>query len=100
MKSVPPGADVGTLRSKFGETPVSARFKPGHSYSLVFSKDGYRSVTKVVRVSEAPDQEFEVILRRAPAAKPSPQAPATPAPPPAAVPKPNERTWFQRMFAR
>jgi eukaryotic-like serine/threonine-protein kinase len=101
IKSSPPGAQVGTSRRPFGSTPVSVKLKVGRTYALVFTREGYRPMTKQFQVTDDPDQQVAANLKRAPptAAQKAPAAPANPSvpAPPAKTP---ERNWFQRVFAR
>ena len=72
------------------------KLKVGRTYSLVFTRDGYRAVTKQFRVSKFADQQVVAVLRKdGPPEKAQPTPPVT-RPEPA---KP-ERNWFQRVFAR
>jgi hypothetical protein len=98
LSSSPPGAQVATGRRSLGTTPVSVKMKVGRMYSLTFTRDGYRPVTKQFRVTEFPDQQVSAVLRREVLAqKPLLEPPIGQPPPP--PPKP-PRNWFQRMFGR
>jgi hypothetical protein len=97
LSSTPPGAQVGTTRRSFGSTPVSVKLKVGRTYALTFTREGYRSITKQLRVTDAADQQISALLRREAPAQKTQLAPTVL--PPAPRPK-TEKSWFQRMFAR
>jgi hypothetical protein len=96
LSSTPPGAQVGTARRQFGATPVSVKLKVGRSYALVFTREGYRPVTKQFRVTNFPDQEVVAVLHPDPSAQNAPpNAPTAPQ-----APTKPERNWLQRMFSQ
>ena len=102
VKSIPAGATVGTPHHTFGDTPITVRLRAGKTYAFSFSREGYKSLTKSVRVTDEADQEIAVTLKKAaaPPPKPAPPEPKAAPPPPPPSPKPAEKTWFQRMFGR
>jgi serine/threonine-protein kinase len=97
LSSSPPGAQVGSARRSFGTTPVSVKMKVGRTYSLTFTHEGYRPVTKQFRVTDFPDQQVNAVLRREVTSQKTQSEPSVNQAP--VQPKP-ERNWFQRMFGR
>ena len=76
--------------------PVAVKLRVGHTYAVMFTREGYRPVTKQFRVTRFPDQEVTAVLRREqPGPKTLPEPPVSQ--PPAAK---QNGSWFQRMFGR
>ena len=105
ITTVPPGARLTTAHHDYGTTPTRIHFRAGNAYALTFKLDGYKPVTKHIDVTDEPEQEVVVTLRKS-AASPAREAPATagvpapaPASPPPAPPKPG-KSWWQKAFSR
>jgi serine/threonine protein kinase len=95
LRSSPPGALVGTAHRSFGVTPVSARFKIGRAYAVIFMRDGYAPVTKHFRPTGDANQEVVATFR-----KPAPPSAGDEHAVPPTRSKAEARPWFQRMFGR
>lgn len=106
VKSVPPGARVTTAHHDYGTTPVSIRLKTGTTYALTLKLDGFKPAKQRLVVTDDPEQEVTVTLKKgtgsttgaSPVATPAPVPAAPPAPTP---PKPKEGegpSWWQKMF--
>ena len=109
VTSVPPGAQLTTAHHSYGTTPARIHLRAGNGYALTFKLDGYRTLTKHVDITDEPEQEVSVTLRRTgggsappketPAPAPAPALAAPPPPPPKPRPKP-DKSWWQKMFSR
>ena len=53
VNSNPPQADIYVNGERMGTTPVKLELDPQETYSIEFRKDGYKSITKVVKGSVA-----------------------------------------------
>jgi hypothetical protein len=64
LVSIPPGASVRIARRSFGVTPRSLHFRAGLTYQLIFEKQGYVPVRRLVRVSPRGGQTVKVAMRK------------------------------------
>jgi eukaryotic-like serine/threonine-protein kinase len=64
LVSIPPGASVRVARRSFGVTPRSLHFRAGLTYQLIFEKQGYVPVRRLVRVSPRGGQTVKVAMQK------------------------------------
>jgi len=105
ITTVPPGARLTTAHHDYGTTPARIHLRAGNAYALTFKLDGYKPVTKHVEVTDEPEQEVVVTLRKigGPPAREAPVAAPAPAPPPPSPPPPPPKpgkSWWQKAFSR